>query len=155
MGSASLDDYLDEYVGAWRDHPRAGAPTGHAELTRLLGAMSEDVRYVDVAFHAVHVGHEGIREMARRAYEFSADLAFSILSSQTSGGRFAIEWEMQGTHTGSVGLLPETGKSFRVRGASIGSVGADGKVTAHRDYWNAADWMTQVGLADLTPRSSA
>jgi hypothetical protein len=140
------DGFLEHYVEAWRAHPQAGGPGGQDAMARLLAVMTEDVRYVDVAAHAVHVGHAQVAEMARAAYVFSHDLVFEIRSAQTDGARFAIEWEMQGAHTGGFGPPGGTGRRFAVRGASVGRVAPDRRASAHRDYWNLAEFLTQVGL---------
>jgi steroid delta-isomerase-like uncharacterized protein len=143
-----MTGFLDEYVAAWRAHPHAGGPQGGEAMARLLAMMTEDVRYVDVAARTVHVGHEHVAEMARAAYAFSHDLEFEIRSVQTDGARFAIEWEMQGTHTGGFGPGGRgTGRHFAVRGASVGEIAADSRASSHRDYWNLADFLHQVGLS--------
>jgi hypothetical protein len=41
--------------------------------------------------------------------------------------------------------FPATNKSFHFKGASIGRLDDDGKIIENRDYWNMADFMTQVG----------
>lgn len=116
-------------------------------MARLLSVMADDVRYVDVAARTVHVGHEQVADMARAAYAFSRDLRFDIRSAQSDGSRFAIEWEMEGTHTGGFGPGGRgTGLHFAVRGASVGEIAADGRASSHRDYWNLADFLAQVGL---------
>jgi steroid delta-isomerase-like uncharacterized protein len=140
------NDFLEPYVAAWRAHPQAGGPGGDAAMARLLSVMADDVRYVDVAARSVHIGHEQVAEMARAAWAFSHDLEFEIRSAQSDGVRFAIEWEMQGTHTGGFGPAGGTGRRFAVRGASIGGIAIDGRASSHRDYWNVADFLTQVGL---------
>jgi steroid delta-isomerase-like uncharacterized protein len=141
-----VGSFLDKYVAAWRAHPQAGGPGGEEAMARLLSVMTEDVRYVDVAARAVHVGHEQVIEMARAAYQFSHDLVFEIRSAQSDGNRFAIEWEMKGTHTGGFGPQGGTGRGFTVRGASVGEIAGDGRASSHRDYWNLADFLAQVGL---------
>ncbi len=143
-----MSGFVDEYVAAWRAHPRAGAPDGGEAMTRLLSVMTEDVRYVDVAARTVHVGHDHVAEMARAAYAFSHDLEFEIRSVQSDGSHFAIEWEMQGTHTGGFGPGGRgTGRHFAVRGASVGSIAGGARASSHRDYWNLADFLHQVGLS--------
>ena len=142
-----MTEFLDRYVAAWRAHPQAGGPDGADAMGRLLAAMTEDVRYVDVAARTVHVGHEQVAEMARAAYAFSHDLQFDIRSLQSDGARFAIEWEMEGTHTGGFGPGGQgTGRHFAVRGVSVGEIGAEGRASSHRDYWNLADFLAQVGI---------
>jgi steroid delta-isomerase-like uncharacterized protein len=142
-----MPEFIDAYVAAWRAHPQAGGPDGADAMARLLAVMTEDMRYVDVAAATVHVGHDQVAEMARAAYAFSHDLRFAIRSAQSDGARFAIEWEMEGTHTGGFGPGGRgTGRHFAVRGASVGDIGADGRASSHRDYWNLADFLEQVGI---------
>ena len=144
-----VEGFLDSYVAAWRAHPQAGGPEGTEAMDRLLAVMTDDVRYVDVAARSVHVGHAQVAEMARAAYAFSRDLVFDIRSVQGDGTRFAIEWEMQGTHTagfGGPGPDGGTGRRFAVRGVSVGEIAPDGRASGHRDYWNVADFLGQVGL---------
>ena len=142
-----MPEPIDAYVAAWRAHPQAGGPDGADAMQRLLSVMTEDVRYVDVAAGTVHTGHREVAEMARAAYAFSHDLQFDIRSALSDGARFAIEWEMEGTHTGGFGPGGRgTGRHFAVRGVSVGDIAADGRASAHRDYWNLADFLAQVGI---------
>jgi len=53
---------------------------------------------------------------------------------------------MSGTNTGEGGGLPATNKAFRIRGGSIGRRGPEGEIIHNRDYWNMADYLTQVGI---------
>ena len=82
---------------------------------------------------------------------FSSDYRFVTVSTQMDGSRYAIEWEMLGTNTGAAGKFPATGKPYRIRGASIGELDADGKITANRDYWNLAAYLIEVGLLHAPP----
>jgi steroid delta-isomerase-like uncharacterized protein len=69
-----------------------------------------------------------------------------MVSMQQTGDRYAFEWELEGTNTGSVAGLPATNKQFRIRGVSIGEVDADRRIIHNRDYWNMADYLAQVGI---------
>ena len=73
------------------------------------------------------------------------------MSTRTDGSRYAIEWEMLGTNTGASGGFPATGKPYRIRGASIGELDPDGRITANRDYWNLAAYLIEVGLLQVPP----
>ncbi|OLE61836.1 MAG: hypothetical protein AUG04_12910 [Deltaproteobacteria bacterium 13_1_20CM_2_69_21] len=60
-----------------------------------------------------------------------------------------IEWVMSGTHKGDLPGIPATGKRFSsVRGTNILELEA-GKIRGESDYWDAATFIKQVGVAPL------
>jgi hypothetical protein len=109
--------------------------------------MSVDVRYEDVPTGAVFVGHEGIREMGAGALLMAADMSFEVGLRVAGEGSYAFETVCRGTNTGAIGPLPGTGTAFVFRGISIGEVSAAGLVTSHRDYWDLAGLLGQLGVA--------
>jgi len=139
-------DWLDRYIDAWLPHPFAGSPEGADALQTLLGFMSEDVRYEDVPTHSVFEGHAGIAAMCTGAFQMSSDLTFEIVSRQTDGRMFAFENLGRGTNTGAVGPIPATGRPISFRGISVGSISPDGLVEHHRDYWDMAGLLGQLGI---------
>ena len=142
MGSKWLDAYMD----AWLAHPAAGGPEGAPELACLLGFMHENVRYEDVPSAAVFEGHAGIAAMCAGAFQMSSDLTFEIVTGQTDGDHFAFETIGAGTNTGAIGPIPATGRPITFRGISVGSMSADGRVASHRDYWDMAGLLVQLGV---------
>ena len=139
--------WVDDYFAAWSRHAQATDPTtGHADLVRLFGFMSPDIRYEDVPTEQVFIGHEGVRAMGAQALQMAADLTIVCISAQMSDNQFAFETETRGTNTGAVGAMPATGKPFVLRTVSVGRRGSDGKVTSHKDYWDVAAYLKQVGL---------
>ncbi len=140
-------DWLDRYCAAWVHHAHASVPgTGDPLLKTLLSFMADDVRYEDVPTNLVFVGHAAIRDMGAAALQMAADMHFTILSRQISGNQYAFETEARGTNTGALGKFPATNKPFVLRAASIGMLSPDGKVAVHRDYWDLAGFLTQIGL---------
>ena len=62
----------------------------------------------------------------------------------------AMDWvDVLGTNTGASGGFPATGMPYRIRGASIGELGHDRKITANRDYWNLAAYLMEVSLLQV------
>lgn len=61
------------------------------------------------------------------------------------GDAFASEWTMSGRHSGPVPGVPATGRTFRVTGAGVGEM-RDGKIARIAEYWNMADFLSQVGM---------
>jgi len=56
----------------------------------------------------------------------------------------ATEWVSEGIQTGSIGELPASGNSFRLRGASILGF-RDGKIAKVTDYYDMASFLKQLG----------
>jgi ketosteroid isomerase-like protein len=74
------------------------------------------------------------------------------ISAQMDGDQFAFEAEIRGTNTGALQEiaatgrpLAGTGKPYFMRTVTVGRRGSDGKVISHKDYWDAAGYMRQVG----------
>lgn len=139
-------DWLDAYIEAWEVHPYAGGPDGADELARLIGFMHPAVRYEDVPSTMVFEGHDGIAQMCAGAFQMSSDLRFEVVSRQTDGRSFAFESVGNGTSTGAVGPLPPSGGPIVFRGIAVGSLSEDGLVTGHRDYWDMASLLIQLGV---------
>jgi hypothetical protein len=60
---------------------------------------------------------------------------------------------MTGTNDRQVEGVPATGRSFRVRGASVGKLDTSGRIVENRDYYNLAEMFTQLGIAPPDPRA--
>lgn len=133
---AMTTDWVDVYREAWNSHDGA----------RVAALMATDAVYEDLAGGNVYDGREAIRAYVEGTHDFSSDYVFLVVSAQGDDTRYAIEWEMLGTDTGGSGGSPATGRSYRIRGVSVGELDGSGLITANRDYWNLADYLTQVGL---------
>jgi hypothetical protein len=84
--------------------------------------------------------------MCLALHEMSSDMSFEIVTRQIDGSQFAFEVLGRGTNTGAVGPIPATGRSIVIRNASVGSVSAQGLVLTHRDYWDMASLLVQLGV---------
>jgi steroid delta-isomerase-like uncharacterized protein len=142
--------WFDSYLYAWVPHCYAGGPDGEEAAQRLLAFMADDVVYEDVPSATVFEGRQGILAMCSQGYQFSSDLMFEIVSRQTDGRWFAFESFGKGTNTGASGPLPATGRSFELRVVSVGEL-REGLVRSHRDYWDMAGLLVQLGVTSVTP----
>jgi ketosteroid isomerase-like protein len=134
--------WVDEYFTAWARHAQAADPVhGGADRARLLAFMDIAVRYEDVPTAQVFIGHDGVLRMGALALQMAPDLRFTCISAQESGDQFAFETETHGTDS-------RTGKPFVLRGVSIGRRTAEGAVVSHKDYWDLASYLRQVGAND-------
>lgn len=90
-------------------------------------------------------GRDAVREMTLGLLHMYSELRIEKTLLLSDGDRYAAEWVMTGVHTGDVPGLPATGRSFRLFGAGVGEV-RDGLIVRADEYWNGADFLTQVGI---------
>jgi steroid delta-isomerase-like uncharacterized protein len=131
-------DWIRAYNDAWSSH----------DPESVLGFMSDDVVYADVTLGERLEGKSAVREyVAALERNFSSDYRMEWGQSVATDEAFATEWTMSGTHDrdDEERGLPATGQRFQVSGVSIGRR-RNGKVVEERNYWNMADFLTQVGL---------
>ena len=131
--------FFDGYLDAWNQHDPAAVAT----------YMAEDGVYEDVALGRVLRGPSEVASFVEEATRSSSDFRFEVVSLFTTGNDYATEWILVGTNDRDLPGLPATGRTFRVRGASVGRIDSEGKILGNRDYYNLAEMLIQLGR--LTP----
>jgi len=131
-----VDDLFAAWLNAWNSH----------DGSVLAAVMTDDAVYEDVPWGRV-LTPATIADHVALGHRNSSDFSVECLSTQRDGDRYAIEWRMTGTNDGPIARdLPASGRSWTIRGASIGlSEGA--RIKIHRDYWDLAGWLSQLGLS--------
>ena len=132
--------FLDRYLDAWNAHDPAA----------VARHMADGAIYEDVALGRVLHGPSEIAKFVEEATRSSSDFRFEVVSLFTAGSNYANEWVMLGTNDRALPGVPATGRSFRVRGASVGKLDASGLIVENRDYYNLAELLTQLGTLPLT-----
>ena len=133
--------FFDAYLDAWNAHDSAA----------VARHMADGAVYEDVALGRVLHGPSEIAAFVQEATRASSDFRFEEVSLFTAGGAYANEWIMTGTNDREVQGVPATGRSFRVRGASVGKLDASGRIVENRDYYNLAELLTQLGILPSAP----
>ena len=133
--------FFDAYLEAWNAHDSAGVGR----------YMADDAIYEDVALGRVLHGPSEIASFVEEATRSSSDFRFESVSLFTVGNDYANEWVMLGTNDRERPGVPATGRSFRVRGASVGRLDANGRIVENRDYYNLAELLTQLGILPTPP----
>ena len=124
------------YLDAWNRHA----------LDDVLEFFDDGATYIDIALGESHTGKEVMRAFfAGLERDFSSDYVFEPAAAVLSDDGYALEWIMRGTHDGSNGMLPATGKPYEIHGVSVGEL-RDGTITRNTDYWNMGEILMQVGL---------
>ena len=127
---------VDRYMQAWNDH----------DGPAVTACMAEDAVYEDVPVAQVRHGRDEIASYVAEVAGFSSDWHFEAVAFFSLGSAYAVEWVMSGTNDGPLRGQPATGRPYRVRGVSVGMLGAEGLIAENRDYWNMADMLAQLGL---------
>ena len=137
--------FLDRYLDAWNAHDPAA----------VARHMAAGAVYEDVALGRVLHGPAEIAKFVEEATKSSSNFRFEVVSLITTGSDYANEWVMLGTNDRALPGLPATGRSFRVRGASVGKLDASGLIVENRDYYNLAELLMQLGIAATAPPQPA
>jgi len=128
--------FFDAYLDAWNAHDPAA----------VARCMADDAIYEDVALGRALHGPSEIASFVDEATRASSNFRFEQVSLFTAGRDYATEWIMTGTNDREVPGVPATGRSFRVRGASVGKLDTRGRIVENRDYYNLAEMFAQLGI---------
>jgi steroid delta-isomerase-like uncharacterized protein len=134
-------DSFNGYLDAWNAHDPAA----------VARYMADDAIYEDVALGRVLHGPSEIAAFVEEATRASSDFRFEEVSLFTAGSNYANEWIMIGTNDREVQGVPATGRSFRIRGASVGKLDASRRIVENRDYYNLAEMFAQLGIRPAAP----
>ena len=128
--------FFDAYLDAWNAHDPAA----------VARCMADDAIYEDIALGRVLHGPSEIASFVDEATRASSNFRFEQVSLFTAGSDYATEWIMTGTNDRELPGVPATGRSFRVRGASVGKLDTRGRISENRDYYNLAEMFAQLGI---------
>jgi steroid delta-isomerase-like uncharacterized protein len=131
--ASNNDNLLEQLIEAENSH----------DIEKMLALMTDDVVIEDVPFGMVMKGKDGVKQGFTGFFTAAADFKVEPKSWVTNDRSFALEVIFTGTQTGALPGLPETGKSFSVRGCSFGEF-ENGKVKGRRDYWGSASLTKQL-----------
>jgi len=137
---------VDAWYAAWSLH----------EPDRIDAIFTDDAVHEDVAGGQVHRGKAEIRQLLGAAFAFAPDFRVTLRSLVVGGDTATTEWEIEGTQTGatgagSLGDLPASGRSFRLRGASV-LVLRGGRIAHVTDYYDMATFWQQLGGTFVAPK---
>jgi steroid delta-isomerase-like uncharacterized protein len=116
------------------------------DVEGVLAFYTDDVRFVDISLDEDLVGKQAMREFMVGLYRSFPDAHVELRSLFGEGDLVCAEYELVGTHRGSIEGEVPTGRTFRVRAASVYRYGGE-RFTEETFYWNAASLRAQLGLA--------
>jgi predicted ester cyclase len=114
------------------------------------------VVYEDVAGGGVRRGKVEIKRVLAAAFAFAPDFRPTLTSLAMSGDTGTTQWKIEGTPTGptpvgSIGDLPATGRTLRLRGASVLLL-RGGKIARVTGSYDMATLRRQLGGTFLAPK---
>lgn len=116
-----------------------------SDFDKAMNMYADDVQFEDVIIAHTVNGKADLRTFfaAFNDPAFGEHVITVVgYSGNADGG--AIEWTWQAKHTRDFLGVPAKGKETNVRGTSILTF-KNGKIISHRDYWNAAAALRQLG----------
>lgn len=136
--TADLDAYAAAYSSAWTTDP-----------VGLLDYFDPAGTYSDMAMGTTYTGHHDIQRFHRWMLKFAPDSVIEFVAPATHDGLLYLEWVWSGTFEGALkladgSLIPSNGERFSVPGVAACRFGADGKLTAHRDFWDVTQMIAQL-----------
>jgi len=96
----------------------------------------------------------GVAELKQyydRTHKAFPDVHFEFGEYRTAGDWLISFWTIQGTHTGSFGELPPTGKEIMVSGAAIDRI-EDGMIAEEWVFMNPLELYQQLGFKLVPPQ---
>jgi steroid delta-isomerase-like uncharacterized protein len=112
-------------------------------------AMADDIFSEDVRTNGVHVGVAGPVGRIRDRLTGFPDLTTDVQDMFVAGDKLAVTLIWHGTHTGSYGGVPATGRPVEVRDSAIWHF-RDGKVT---EIWTLQDRFAMLKQIGYLPES--
>lgn len=136
MSTSRIDRYYDQYVEGWNDH----------DPDAVMSAFADGGTVSDPATDGTLSGEE-IREWVEETTAGFPDVHFEVnrRSSDEEEGLLLVEWTMSGTHDGSFGSLPPTGRTVELSGVDVIRFSEDG-ITSIEGYFDMSEFKQQLGL---------
>jgi steroid delta-isomerase-like uncharacterized protein len=121
---------------------------------------AEDVRYADYGVDQILHGRQAVEDFWQGFFAVIDVDRFEVETHAftTTDTTYAVEWTMHFKLVQPWKGFPPNPNDIALRGISVGDI-ADGKLVDHRDYYNAASILQQLGLlnagADEAPLAGA
>lgn len=131
---------LDQWAQGW---------SNLSDPAKLLALVTTDVVYEDVAAGDVERGADAFRALLAVAAKAMPNFHIELFDGFTTDTMAAAEYAITGTQSGDLPYLKATGKSFRLRAASV-FVLDGGKIKRESRYYDMASFLEQVGV--LSPK---
>lgn len=115
------------------------------DVEGVLTFYDDEISWKNVAMEETYEGKQEVGAFLTRLFTAIPDLQFSVSDKIARGDNVAEQWEMAGTHRGSLFGIPATGRRVTLPGMSMVTL-RDGKFLRDEFYFDSGIFLRQVGL---------
>lgn len=119
----------------------------------FAACYAPDAVLVEPLFPEPHTGRAEIAAGEQSLFDAFSEVEVELITVLADGPRRAVQLVMHATNSGPIRLdadtaIPATGRHIALPMAWFLELNGDGLITSERDYFDAAAFMRQLGLAE-------
>ena len=132
------NDVLDNYMAAWNER----------NIEKIDSFYADDVIWYDLSYDYTTKGKKNVSKAITDAFLGSVADMYWVKSGDVfiSKNSIIYEWVYGGTFNGSWDGVSIKNKKFEIKGLSTTTINRDGKIVAHKDYYDLLGFKKQLGL---------
>lgn len=115
------------------------------DVEGVLNFYDDEIAWRNVAMEETYEGKQAVREFLQRLFTAIPDLRFEVSYKIARGDNVAEQWEISGTHSGTLFGIPATGRHVSLPAMSMVTL-RDGKFLRDEFYSDSGIFLRQVGL---------
>ena len=121
------------------------AAWSRGDMDGVIACCTEDCVFQFLAGEWSFEGHDGVRAFLGLVYAATGDFRWMPLRMAVDGDDVWTEFRFTMTQTGDFPGIRATGNAVDITGVAIDTI-RDGRIAHHRQYFNLASFLQQVGL---------
>jgi len=133
-----INNILDNYIEAWNEH----------NIKKIDSFYAKDVIWYDLGYDYTTKGKKEVSKAITNAFLGYVPNMYWNKSGDIfiSGNTIIYEWVYGGTYNGKWGDIAVKNKEFQIKGMSSTTINQNGKIVAHKDYYDIHSFKKQLGL---------
>jgi len=135
-----VNNILDNYIGAWNEH----------DIKKIDSFYAKNVIWYDLGYDYTTKGKKEVSKAITDAFLGYVPDMYWAKSGDVfiSGNTIIYEWIYGGTYNGKWGDMDVKNKKFQIKGVSSTTINKNGKIIAHKDYYDVYTLKKQLGLIE-------
>jgi len=133
-----VDNILDKYILAWNEH----------DIKKIDSFYADNVIWYDMGYDYTTKGKKDVTKAITNAFISNVDGMYWAKNGDVfvSGNTVTYEWVYGGTYNGKWEDKTIRNKKFEIKGLSTTTFNNNGKIIAHKDYYDLLGLEKQLGL---------